>query len=74
MHTCKNYKTDNGDTWVIGGKLEVLEGATVSGVVPSATEVEAIETPASATAEACATKINAIISALQSAGLMEESE
>lgn len=28
----KNYKTDNGDTWVIGGKLIVEEGATVEGL------------------------------------------
>lgn len=74
MYNCKNYSKDNGDTWVIGGKLEVLDGATVNGIVPSATEVEAIATPGSATAEACATKINAIISALQAAGLMEVSD
>ncbi len=74
MYNCKNYSKDSGDTWVIGGKLEVLDGAEVSGIVSSAAEVEAIATPASATAEACATKINAIISALQAAGLMEVSD
>lgn len=31
--TCKNYKTDNGDTLVIGGKLVVKDGATVEGSV-----------------------------------------
>ena len=29
---CKNYMTDGGDTLVIGGKLTVLEGATVEGL------------------------------------------
>ncbi len=28
----KNYSTDNGDTWVIGGKLVVEEGAEVEGL------------------------------------------
>lgn len=74
MNTCKNYKTDGGNTWVIGGKLVLEDGAVSEGIVPVAEEVEAIATPASATAEVCATKINAIISALQSAGLMETSE
>jgi hypothetical protein len=31
-NTCKNYKTDGGDTTVIGGKLEILEGAMVTGL------------------------------------------
>ena len=30
-HNCKNYKTDGGDTTVIGGKLVIEEGATVQG-------------------------------------------
>ena len=28
----KNYSTDGGDTWVIGGKLVVEEGAEVEGL------------------------------------------
>ena len=43
-HMPKNYKTDGGDTLVIGGKLTVEEGATVEGleagpayVLPAAT-------------------------------------
>jgi len=27
----KNYSTDNGDTWVVGGKLVIEEGAEFSG-------------------------------------------
>lgn len=30
-HNCKNYKTDGGDTLVIGGKLVIEDGATVQG-------------------------------------------
>lgn len=28
----KNYSTDGGDTWVVGGKLEIQEGAEVTGL------------------------------------------
>ena len=31
-HVTKNYSTDNGDTLVIGGKLEIKDGAKVSGL------------------------------------------
>jgi hypothetical protein len=32
MYRCKNYKADGGDRLVIGGTLEIKEGATVLGV------------------------------------------
>lgn len=35
-YTSKNYHKDGGDTTVIGGKLEVLEGATVTGLTETA--------------------------------------
>jgi hypothetical protein len=35
-NTSKNYLKDGGDTTVIGGKLEVLEGATVTGLTETA--------------------------------------
>ena len=31
-HICKNYTTDGGDKTVIGGTLEIKEGATVTGL------------------------------------------
>lgn len=31
-HNCLNYMTDGGDTLVIGGTLEIQEGASVSGL------------------------------------------
>lgn len=33
MVNCKNYKTDGGNTWVVGGTLVIEEGATVRGVL-----------------------------------------
>ena len=43
-HAGKNYKTDNGNTTVIGGALIVKEGATVEGLADAATLVAATET------------------------------
>lgn len=31
-YNTKNYGIQGGDTWVIGGTLEVLDGATVTGI------------------------------------------
>jgi len=31
-NTCKNYKTDGGDTLVIGGNLQIEAGASVTGI------------------------------------------
>lgn len=38
-HIGKNYRTDGGDTLVIGGKLQIEEGAEVTGL-PSGEEEE----------------------------------
>ena len=46
--------------------------ATKAGLVKKSANVSAIATPASATAESNATTINAILSALKTAGIMEE--
>ncbi len=43
-HAGKNYKTDNGNTTVIGGTLIVEEGATVTGLADAAALVAATET------------------------------
>ena len=32
MHNCKNYSTQGGDKLVIGGEIEVLDGATIIGI------------------------------------------
>jgi hypothetical protein len=40
-HTSKNYMTDGGNKTVIGGTLEVLEGATVTGLTETAAAASA---------------------------------
>lgn len=37
MHNTKNYSTDGGNELVIGGKLTVLDGATVTGLADAET-------------------------------------
>ena len=36
-YNCKNYETDNGNQWVVGGTLTILEGATVEGMASATT-------------------------------------
>lgn len=34
---CKNYMEDGGDTWVVGGKLKLEDGATLEGLADATT-------------------------------------
>ena len=34
-YNAKNYRAQGGDRWVIGGSLEILEGASVTGLPPA---------------------------------------
>ncbi len=76
---CKNYLTDGGDRLVIGGTLEVLDTATVTGLQPGyATEQTAGSVyQATNQAESAATTIadlksdfNALLLKLKNAGIM----
>ena len=67
MNNCKNYRTDGGNTWVIGGKLEIEAGAEVAGLPVS-------EKQANSTASDVAgivADFNSLLAKLQSAGLMK---
>jgi hypothetical protein len=48
-YTTKNYTTDGGDKTVIGGTLEIKEGASVTGIT-TATIVDDLATPEAAKA------------------------
>lgn len=70
----KNYTEQGGDKTVIGGTLEIKEGATVTGLPSSFT-------PAANQAESTATTIallkddvNALLAKLKAAGLMAADE
>ncbi len=38
-YNAKNYMAQGGDRWVIGGSLEILEGASVTGLPPATVSV-----------------------------------
>jgi len=67
-NSCKNYKTDNGDTWVVGGKLKVETGAVLEGF-PKATN-QGVST--ASTIAALVTDFNAMLTKLKTAGLMDQ--
>jgi len=39
--TTRNYHAHGGNEWVVGGKLTILEGATVEGLTPTAAAASA---------------------------------
>ena len=76
---CKNYATDGGDRLVIGGTLEVLDTATVTGLQTGYASPETAGSVYQATnqAESAATTIadlksdfNALLLKLKNAGIM----
>ena len=70
-YNTKNYTEQAGDKTVIGGTLEIKEGATVTGLPSSFTPAE---NQAPSTAEDITSLVadfNALLSKLQTAGLME---
>lgn len=66
MYNVKNYTEQGGEKTVIGGTLEIKDGATLTGL-PVAANVPA--STATDVAGAVAS-INAILTALKAAGLM----
>ena len=46
MNSCKNYKTDGGDTTVIGGKLVIGNGAVLEGFAANQANSVAVDVPA----------------------------
>lgn len=67
----KNYN-ENGDKLVIGGALEILEGASVKGI--SSNPLPTIENQVDSTATTIAdlkADFNSLLSKLKAAGLME---
>jgi len=80
---CKNYLTDGGDRLVIGGTLEVLDTATVTGLQSgnASTDQAGSVYQASNQAESTATTIadlksdfNALLLKIKDAGIMAADE
>ena len=78
---CKNYLADGGDRLVIGGTLEIREGASVTGLPSAAADnpgVVRIATNQAASAAAdvaaLATDFNTLLQKLKAAGIMAADE
>ena len=65
-YNTKNY-SENGDKLVIGGTLEVLDGAKLSGFPVAENQIESVAT----TIADLKTDFNSLLEKLKSVGLME---
>jgi len=66
-YTTKNYTTDGGDKTVIGGTLEMKEGALLLGLPQADYQADSTAT----TIAGMVTAFNALLAKLKAAGLMK---
>ena len=66
-YTTKNYTSDGGDKTVIGGTLEIKEGAVLLGLPQAANQADSTAT----TIAGLVTDLNALLAKLKAAGLMK---
>ena len=72
----KNYMEQGGDKWVIGGTLEIKEGASVTGLPAAEVPQAATANQADSAAEDVSTLVsdfNGLLAKLKAAGLMASS-
>lgn len=69
-YNTKNYMEQGGEKWVIGGKLEILPGASVTGLPVAGNQEESTATDVADLKN----DFNALLSKLKLAGLMEADE
>ncbi|MDD3027329.1 MAG: Head fiber protein [Erysipelotrichaceae bacterium] len=67
----KNYTEQGGEKWVIGGTLEIKEGATVTGLPSSFIPAANQATSTATTVTGLKDNFNALLAKLKAAGLME---
>ena len=70
-YNAKNYTEQGGEKWVIGGTLEIKEGATVTGLPSSFTPAANQAASEATTIAGLKDDFNALLSKLKAAGLME---
>jgi hypothetical protein len=66
-YNSKNYMQQGAEKWVIGGTLEILPGATVTGLPVAENQVNSVATDVAR----LVTDFNALLAKLKAAGLME---
>ncbi len=69
-YNVKNYTEQGGETTVIGGTLEIKEGASVTGLPQAENQADST----AATIADLKSDFNSLLSKLKSSGLMEDDE
>ena len=70
-HITKNYFAHGGNELVIGGKLTLLEGATVEGLTGAIEKIENVPESTATTVAALKENFNTLLAALKTVGFME---
>lgn len=68
-YNAKNYMEQGGDKWVIGGTLEIKEGASVTGL-PGVPQAAAQPDSIAENVSGLVTDFNALLAKLRAAGLI----
>jgi hypothetical protein len=66
-YNSKNYMQQGAEKWVIGGTLEILPGATVTGLPVAENQANSVATDVAG----LVSDFNALLAKLKAAGLME---
>jgi hypothetical protein len=66
-YNSKNYMQQGAEKWVIGGTLEILPGATVTGLPVAENQANSVATDVAG----LVSDFNALLAKLKTAGLME---
>jgi hypothetical protein len=66
-YNSKNYMQQGAEKWVIGGTLEILPGATVTGLPVAENQTNSVATDVAG----LVSDFNALLAKLKAAGLME---
>ena len=69
-YNSKNYLEQGGEKWIIGGTLEVLPGASVTGLPAAENQADSTATDVAG----LVTDFNALLTKLKAAGLMAADE
>ena len=70
-HNCKNFFAHGGNELVIGGKLTLLEGATIEGLTDAMEKIENVPESTATTVAALKENFNTLRAALKTVGFME---
>ena len=70
-HITKNFFAHGGDELVIGGKLTLLEGATIEGLTGAMEKIENVPESTATTVAALKESFNTLLAALKTVGFME---